>query len=125
MTAPARLLHVTDCHLLPEPGARLLGVDTAETLAAVLAQALDDPYSAVRAIAGESLRRHEGYADLDYDYTAPAEARQEVMRRVVERWEASEPQGSPEVFMDDDGLDMDLVRLMQTVRDDRPVVVSE
>ncbi len=91
----------------------------------VLAQALDDPYSAVRAIAGESLRRHEGYADLDYDYTAPAEARQEVMRRVVERWEASEPQGSPEVFMDDDGLDMDLVRLMQTVRDDRPVVVSE
>lgn len=42
MTAPARLLHVTDCHLLPEPGARLLGVDTAETLAAVLAQALDE-----------------------------------------------------------------------------------
>lgn len=40
MTAPARLLHITDCHLLPEPGCRLLGVDTAATLAAVLAQAL-------------------------------------------------------------------------------------
>ena len=42
MTAPARLLHITDCHLLPESGSRLLGVDTAGTLAAVLAQALGE-----------------------------------------------------------------------------------
>jgi Icc protein len=42
MTAPARLLHITDCHLLPDPGSRLLGVDTSGTLAAVLAQALEE-----------------------------------------------------------------------------------
>ncbi len=38
--APLRVLHITDTHLLAEPGARLLGVDTAETLAAVLGQAM-------------------------------------------------------------------------------------
>lgn len=40
MTAPARVLQISDTHLLAEPGATLLGVDTAATLAAVLDQAL-------------------------------------------------------------------------------------
>jgi len=40
MTAPARLLQITDSHLLADPAATLLGVDTAATLVAVLEQAL-------------------------------------------------------------------------------------
>ena len=40
MTAPARLLQITDTHLLADPAATLLGVDTAATLTAVLDQAL-------------------------------------------------------------------------------------
>jgi Icc protein len=40
MSAPARLLQITDTHLLADPAATLLGVDTAATLTAVLDQAL-------------------------------------------------------------------------------------
>jgi len=40
MTAQARLLQITDTHLLADPAATLLGVDTAATLTAVLEQAL-------------------------------------------------------------------------------------
>ncbi len=36
---PLTVLQITDLHLLPEPGARLLGVDTQASLEAVLAQA--------------------------------------------------------------------------------------
>ena len=39
-TAPISLLQITDLHLLPAAGARLLGVDTAASLAAVLQTAL-------------------------------------------------------------------------------------
>jgi Icc protein len=39
-TAPISLLQITDLHLLPDPGARLLGVDTGASLDAVLAAAL-------------------------------------------------------------------------------------
>jgi Icc protein len=38
-----RLLHITDTHLFADDDARLRGVDTARTLAAVLAQAARDP----------------------------------------------------------------------------------
>lgn len=38
--APISLLQITDLHLLPDPGARLLGVDTAASLDAVLCAAL-------------------------------------------------------------------------------------
>ncbi len=37
-----RLLHITDCHLRADPERRLLGIDTAATLTAVLAQALSE-----------------------------------------------------------------------------------
>lgn len=40
MTDPIEILQITDLHLLAEPGARLLGVDTADSLRAVLDHAL-------------------------------------------------------------------------------------
>lgn len=42
MTAQARILQISDTHLLAEPGATLLGIDTAATLAAVLDSAMRD-----------------------------------------------------------------------------------
>ena len=39
-SAPISLLQITDLHLLPDPGARLLGVDTGASLRAVLTAAL-------------------------------------------------------------------------------------
>lgn len=41
-TTPAHVLQVTDCHLFPDPGATLLGVNTQASLAAVLAAACQE-----------------------------------------------------------------------------------
>lgn len=90
----------------------------------ILAQGLDDPYSAVRAITGASLRAHDGYEDVDYDFTGEPEARRATRDRVLQRWTPTAPD-RPEVMLDGDGVDEDLIRLLQTVRDERPVVVSE
>jgi predicted CXXCH cytochrome family protein len=92
---------------------------------ALLAHTLDDPYAAVRAIAGQSLKRHPGYEGVDYDFTAPPEQRRARAREVLERWSATEPASRPTVLVGPDGLDEDLIRLMQLVRDDRPVIVAE
>lgn len=94
-------------------------------VAGPLSRALDDPYSGVRAIAGRSLRSLPGYEDVDYDFTAPAPQRQRVMQAVLARWEAGQPAPRSSVLVGEDGLDLDLVGLLQLVRDDRPVVVSE
>ncbi len=53
MTAPARVLQISDTHLLAEPGATLLGVDTADTLAAVLDQALAEATPALVIASGD------------------------------------------------------------------------
>ncbi|MFK7926889.1 MAG: cytochrome c3 family protein [Myxococcota bacterium] len=89
----------------------------------VLSQALDDPYSAVRSIAGQSLSRHGGMTALEYDYTAPPAQRQAVIREVLSTWRS--PGARPRVLITDEGLDEQMVGLLQLVRDDRPVVVSE
>jgi hypothetical protein len=48
--------------------------------AGLLAQLLDDPYAAVRYIAGQALRRQEGFADFRYDYTVVAEDQKDRQR---------------------------------------------
>ena len=92
---------------------------------AILAQALDDRYSAVRYIAGESLARFEGYVDVTYDFTAEPEARRGVRAEVLRRWRERGAAARPTVLVGAEGLDDDLVQLLLMVQDDRPVVVSE
>ena len=92
---------------------------------AMLAHTLDDRYSAVRYIAGESLMRFEGFDDLEYDFTAAPEARQAVRAEALRRWAEAGAQPRPTVLVGEAGLDEDLVQLLLMVQDRRPVVVSE
>lgn len=48
-----RLLHITDCHLRADPERRLLGIDTAATLAATLRQALSEHAPDAMIISGD------------------------------------------------------------------------
>lgn len=93
---------------------------------AILAQALDDPYAAVRSIAGQSLHAIPGYEDVEVDFTAEGSTRRAQAEAVMTRWqERGGAEGRREVFMTPEGLDTGLVGLLQTLRDDRPVTVSE
>lgn len=93
MTAPLRLLQITDFHLKAAADARLLGVDTAATLAAVLDQALaeatpdavlatgdlaHDPepaaYQRVARIVGERFHGPVLYLAGNHDLSAPLAA---------------------------------------------------
>ena len=48
-----------------------------------LAQLLDDPYDAVRFIAGRSLRSLPEFSTFEYDFAAPIEHRRDAQRRVM------------------------------------------
>jgi len=48
-----------------------------------LAQLLDDPYDAVRFIAGRSLGTLPEFSAFDYDFTAPVDRRRDAQRRVM------------------------------------------
>ncbi len=60
-------------------------------VAPVLALLLEDPYDAVRYIAGRSLARLPGYEDLNYDYVGPPADRALIAREVERRWQTLAP----------------------------------
>jgi Cytochrome c552 len=62
--------------------------DTSGTswMAPYLALLLNDPYDAVRFIAGRSLRSLPGFGDFEYDPAASSDARLAMRRRALERW---------------------------------------
>jgi len=92
--------------------------------APLLAATLDDPYAAVRYIAGASLRQLPGAPDVPYDFTAPSEERKAAARAVREAWPGTDP--NPAVLVGDDGrIDEGTLEWFQLLRDDRDVVVSE
>ena len=60
-------------------------------MAPLLAEGLDDPYAAVRYIAGQSLRRLSGFGGLSYDYTAPVSDRKAAQQSARELWRRLRP----------------------------------
>jgi len=55
-------------------------------MAPYLALLLNDPYDAVRFIAGRSLRSLPGFEEFEYDASASSDARLSARRRALERW---------------------------------------
>lgn len=55
-------------------------------MAPYLIHLLDDPYAAVRSIAGKSLRAQTRFADWEYDYIAPADERRSAAEGARRRW---------------------------------------
>jgi len=92
-----------------------------------LSLTLQDPYSAVRYIAGASLKTLPDYADIDYNHTHDKALRQKAVDWTDERWGAMNRVGPrPAVLMREDGtIDTAKMETYLLVRDNRDVSVSE
>lgn len=95
-----------------------------------LAQLLQDPYHAVRYIAGHSLRQLPGYESMEYDFLGEAESRAvaslQVLRLWSEKQQAIGNAGSRAILIDESGqlLKEEFNRLLKE-RDDRDVLLNE
>lgn len=87
--------------------------------AILLAELLDDPYSAVRFVAHRSLRTLPGFDDHAYDFLAPRQERQR--QRAEVRRLARTRRGKPAPFVIDDAV---ILRELAH-RDDTPISISE
>ena len=58
---------------------------------AVLSKSLNDPYSAVRYIAGKSITQFPGFEDFAYDFVANPTDRAESVGLATQRWESNRP----------------------------------
>lgn len=94
-----------------------------------LAEALGDPYEAVRFIAARSLRSLPGYATLSYDFVAPEAERTDIAVRLMQAWRAgprSQQRREPELLVDRDGLPrIDTMRRLFDQRDRRGLFLRE
>jgi hypothetical protein len=101
-----------------------------EWIAPFLAEALVDPYDAVRYITYASLRTLPGYADFDYDFTARGKARAMARQRALERWDEGGSgrvrRDDPMILLDADGrVRAAAVGRLLSERDDRRVTLFE
>lgn len=102
-------------------------------VAPVLAELLDDPYSAVRCVAERSLNQvAPGLVPAGYDYTLPRESRSPVQAAVVEKWrrefETAKSPAAPVATLvepgDISGMREAFQRLIR-LRDQKPVRLRE
>ncbi len=84
-----------------------------------LAVLLEDPYSVVRLMAYNSLRKQPGFHEFAYDFVASSEERASAKRRALEIW-----QGSPS-RMERPEAAADLIERLLPRRDDRPLMIIE
>jgi len=94
-------------------------------IAPVLAQALNDPYDAVRFIAARSLRRLPGFETLEYDFLAPPADREQARRRAIAARPTVPGTLPATLFRDDGSLDETVVGSLAARRDDRRVFLVE
>ena len=94
-----------------------------------LGEALGDPYDAVRFIAARSLRSLPGYANLDFDFVGPRQARIDAAVALLRNWRASSgstTRRDPELLIDDNGeLRLDLMRQLFDRRNRRGLFLRE
>ncbi len=93
--------------------------------APLLARALNDPYAAVRYVAGKSLSRHAGFEDFVFDYAADPDALYRERRRAIARWVAPAGKTQPSALMFTGGLDYGRLQALEILRDTRPASINE
>ncbi len=95
----------------------------------LLAQLLNDPYSAVRLVAGRSMKTMPNMTDLQFDFLARDSDRQQSKANAIELW--AKAQGGPHrkpasVLQQADGqMDEAAIRRMLQLQDHRPVMITE
>jgi hypothetical protein len=111
-----------------------MGWDAAQAASGVewmvppLAQALQDPYAAVRYNAFGALRKISGFADFEYDFEAPGDP-DELERSVLDRWRwrLSKEFVAPSHVLLDASLkpDTETIDRLSDERDNRPIRIIE
>ena len=91
----------------------------------LLAPLLDDPYDAVRFIAGRSMQKLLGGAAFAYDFLHPPARRQAAAARTVEAWRPGSQELPAPFFAADGSTNAELIRKLLAERDDRPVHLVE
>jgi hypothetical protein len=106
-------------------------------IAPQLATLLEDPYDAVRYVAGKSLRTLPGYEDVEYDYMGPAaalaSAKQATWTEFREQTNANRSMGAPMdpararslLLYPDGSLDRLTISKLLRQRDDKRVQIAE
>jgi len=93
-----------------------------------LALTLDDPYPAVRSMAGEALRKFDAFRSFDYDYVPEARRQGEAVARALRSAGTIAPPkdaGLRALFDGTGRLDRERVDRLRAERDDRRVMISE
>ena len=96
--------------------------------AQVLAEALDDPYAAVRFVAARSLRSLPGFEELAFDFVAERAERlqKQALARERARAGAVPAGGAPALPMDERGvISPDVLATLTRHRDLRPIRIAE
>ncbi|MCH2173072.1 hypothetical protein MK489_20020 [Myxococcota bacterium] len=99
-------------------------------MAPFLAEALVDPYAAVRYIAARSLGKLDGFEELSYDYVDTPEKRNEAREWTHRTWSERRsldplPASSALFVSADGGLDREAVDEVIQRRDDRQIRIAE
>lgn len=104
-----------------------LAVSGEEWMVPILKELVQDPYDAVRFVAGRSLGRHPGYDDIDYDYVAGPEHLRRTAQAIDARWASRqhEARGRSLLQQQDGALDLALLSRLLAERDQRPVSLHE
>lgn len=96
--------------------------------APILGLLMDDPYDAVRYIAGRSLRRVAGFERFAYDFVPAPGTRPGAAPRVLAAWQerGNHAGGRPELLIDAAGrIDQARASALIEARDMRPVHLLE
>jgi len=97
-------------------------------LAAYLAQLLDDPYAAVRCVAGRSLAQVAGFSSFMYDFVMPPDRRPPMRETVWRLWEQGpqRPSESAALLLGENGrIAKELWETLLKQRDNRRVHLRE
>ena len=124
MTGDAGLRALTAWAMGWEPARQ---ASDASWFAAYLAYLLKDPYSAVRYIAGKSLKKSSSFADFPYDFVGTGPAHAEDTERALERWQPPLLQQTTgkRVLISDGILRREEIEALLKRRDDRSMDLQE
>jgi predicted CXXCH cytochrome family protein len=97
-------------------------------MAPFLAETLNDSYSAVRMVAGRSLKTLPGFQYVTFDFLAAEPERVRLRDKVLKLWKAQPParERDPAVPIRPDGTpDAAIIERLLRERDPRPITISE